>query len=94
MSSSDEEVVRRPGRSGRVQSPAESEHHDGPTADDMDVDKPKGDDDDADLFGSDGSEGGFGDEEYIYDVALFAANSTLADCFFLANPIGPWTTSS
>lgn len=66
MSSSDEEVVRRPGRSGKAQSPAESEHNDGPAADDMDVDKPNGGDDDADLFGSDGSEGGFADEEYVY----------------------------
>lgn len=65
MSSSDEEVVRRPGRSGKAQSPAESEHNDGLAADDMDVDKPNGGDDDADLFGSDGSEGGFGDEEYV-----------------------------
>lgn len=63
MSSSDEEVVRRPGRSGRVQSPAESEHNEAQAADDMDLDKPNGDDGDDDLFGSEGSDGGFGGEE-------------------------------
>lgn len=63
MSSSDEEVVRRPGRSGRVQSQAESAHNESPAADDMDLDKPNGDDDDTDLFGSEGSDGGFGGEE-------------------------------
>lgn len=30
----------------------------------MDLDNINGDDDDADLFGSDGDEGGFGDDEY------------------------------
>lgn len=65
MSSSDEEVVRRPGRAGRDQSPAGSEHSNAPAADNgMDLDNINGDDDDADLFGSDGDEGGFGDDEY------------------------------
>ena len=65
MSSSDEEVVRRPGRAGRDQSPAGSEHSNAPVADNgMDLDNIDGDDDDADLFGSDGDEGGLGDDEY------------------------------
>lgn len=70
MSSSDEEIVRRPGRSGRVQSPAVSEHSNTPAADNMDLDQPNGDDDDdADLFGSDGDEGGLEElagDEYGY----------------------------
>lgn len=69
MSSSDEEVVRRHGRPGREQSPAGSEHSNAPVADNgMDLDNINGDDDDADLFGSDGSEGGLGDDEYEFWV--------------------------
>lgn len=61
MSSSDEEAVRRPGRSNGVQSPAHSEAHDsgddnkspyGAGNDNLD------EDDDADLFGSDGDDNG------------------------------------
>jgi len=68
MSSSDEEVVRRPGRSGRGQSPAGSEHSNTSAADNMDLDQPNGDDD-ADLFGSDGDAGGLeelAEDEYGY----------------------------
>ncbi|KAJ6103147.1 hypothetical protein N7486_005574 [Penicillium sp. IBT 16267x] len=61
MSSSDEEAVRRPGRSNGVQSPAHSDAHDsgdenkspyGAGNDNLD------EDDDADLFGSDGDDNG------------------------------------
>lgn len=69
MSSSDEEVVRRPGRStdaSRVQSPSASErsangHAESPLGSDR-----LNDDDDADLFGSDGD----GDLEEEYDNTL------------------------
>lgn len=74
MSSSDEEVVRRPGRSGRAQSPG-SEHNNTPVADSMDLDQPNGDGD-ADLFGSDGDEGGLeelAEDEYGY--TYFAVNT-------------------
>lgn len=76
MSSSDEEVVRRPGRSagaGQPASPSGSEQrseHNGSAARDQspvasDTGNMNMDDDDADLFGSDGSDGGFGnDTEY------------------------------
>jgi RNA polymerase-associated protein LEO1 len=70
MSSSDEDVVRRPGRSmaaDRAESPVGSEQsnnaaarHSSPFG--SDAGNMNGDDD-ADLFGSDGSEGGFGNEE-------------------------------
>lgn len=69
MSSSDEEVVRRPGRAtsaNGLQSPAPSEGGSDagnvrpPAADDQ-----MDEDDDADLFGSDGSEGGFDNTEYV-----------------------------
>jgi RNA polymerase-associated protein LEO1 len=70
MSSSDEDVVRRPGRTtaaDRAESPVGSEHSNTPAARDLspfgsDAENMNGDDD-ADLFGSDGSEGGFGNEE-------------------------------
>ncbi|PKX94450.1 Paf1-complex subunit LEO1 [Aspergillus novofumigatus IBT 16806] len=70
MSSSDEDVVRRPGRTtaaDRAESPGGSEHSNTPAARDpspfgSDAGNMNGDDD-ADLFGSDGSEGGFGNEE-------------------------------
>ncbi|KAL5332143.1 Leo1-like protein-domain-containing protein [Aspergillus crustosus] len=58
MSSSDEGVVRRPARSGAGQ--ALSEAGSGPGRPAVDAGSINGaDDDDADLFGSDGSEGGF-----------------------------------
>lgn len=97
MSSSDEEVVRRPGRSSREQSPAGSEHSNAPVADNgMDLDNINGDDDDADLFGSDGSEGGLGDDEYgpwvshwlrVWHLLIFSFPK-------LANPSGHSTTSN
>ncbi|KAE8321998.1 Leo1-like protein-domain-containing protein [Aspergillus sergii] len=69
MSSSDEDIVRRPGRSsgaGQPASPSGSEDRNPATAR---IGSPVGadpdilnDDDDADLFGSDGSEGGFGND--------------------------------
>ncbi|KAG2414106.1 hypothetical protein HFD88_003297 [Aspergillus terreus] len=73
MSSSDEEVVRRPGRSagaGQPASPSGSEQrseHNGSAARDQspvasDTGNMNMDDDDADLFGSDGSDGGFGND--------------------------------
>lgn len=86
MSSSDEEVVRRPGRSGRGQSPAGSEPSNTPAADNMDLDQPNGDDD-ADLFGSDGDEGGLeelAEDEYGYTYV--AVNTAPADSVPLANP--------
>ncbi|KAI3046139.1 hypothetical protein CBS147352_7352 [Aspergillus niger] len=68
MSSSDEDVVRRPGRSagaGQPGSPSASEHSEAPAR----SQSPAGSDagnadgyDDADLFGSDASDGGFGDD--------------------------------
>ncbi|PYH32748.1 Paf1-complex subunit LEO1 [Aspergillus neoniger CBS 115656] len=68
MSSSDEDVVRRPGRStGAVQpgSPSASEHSEAPARSQSpagsDADNANGYDD-ADLFGSDASDGGFGDD--------------------------------
>lgn len=92
MSSSDEEVVRRPGRSGRVQSPAGSELSEPPAAENMDVDEPNDDDNDADLFGSDGSEGGLGNDEYA--IALLPTNTTLTGLFSTANLSGTSTTSN
>lgn len=86
MSSSGEEVVRRPGRSGRGQSPAGSEQSNTPAADNMDLDQPNGDDD-ADLFGSDGDEGGLeelAEDEYGY--AYVAVNTAPADPVPLVNP--------
>ncbi|GIK02694.1 hypothetical protein Aspvir_006753 [Aspergillus viridinutans] len=70
MSSSDEDVVRRPGRAtaaDRADSPVSSERSNTPTARDpspfkSDAGNLNGDDD-ADLFGSDGSEGGFDNDE-------------------------------
>ncbi|PLB44035.1 hypothetical protein P170DRAFT_418597 [Aspergillus steynii IBT 23096] len=69
MSSSDEDVVRRPGRSsgaGQPASPSGSERSN-PAAR---LESPAGSDagnmngdDDADLFGSDGSDGGFGNDD-------------------------------
>lgn len=60
MSSSDEDAVRRPGRgaapNGR-QTPPESDAENNPL-DQMD------EDDDADLFGSDGEDGGLDNLEY------------------------------
>ncbi|KAL5366559.1 Leo1-like protein-domain-containing protein [Aspergillus floccosus] len=73
MSSSDEEVVRRPGRSAGTGQPASpsgseqrSEHNESTARDQSPVASDTGnmnmDDDDADLFGSDGSDGGFGND--------------------------------
>ncbi|KAF7595763.1 hypothetical protein BBP40_004894 [Aspergillus hancockii] len=69
MSSSDEEVVRRPGRgSGAGQpppSPSDSEHNPDVARNYSPVEYDGGimnGDDDADLFGSDGSDGGFGND--------------------------------
>lgn len=58
----------------------------------MDVDKPIDDDNDADLFGSDGSEGGLGDDEYA--IVLLAMNMTLTGLFSTANLSGTSTTSN
>lgn len=70
MSSSDEEVVRRPGRAtsaNGLQSPAPSDNEsDAGNVRTHGVDNDQMDeDDDADLFGSDGSEGGFDNVEYV-----------------------------
>ncbi|KAL4914208.1 Leo1-like protein-domain-containing protein [Aspergillus aurantiobrunneus] len=60
MSSSDEDVVRRPARSGAGQALSEAGSAPGSPAAASDAENKNGvDDDDADLFGSDGSEGGF-----------------------------------
>ncbi|KAE8145916.1 Leo1-like protein-domain-containing protein [Aspergillus avenaceus] len=71
MSSSDEDVVRRPGRgtgAGQSTSSPRSVHsntpiarHDSPARPDS---RNMNDDDDADLFGSDGSEDGFGNDDH------------------------------
>ncbi|KAH8425719.1 Paf1-complex subunit LEO1 [Aspergillus melleus] len=70
MSSSDEDVVRRPGRSsgaGQPASPSGSERSNPAAAPEspagLDAGNLNGDDDDADLFGSDGSDGGFGNDD-------------------------------
>ncbi|KAI9376845.1 Leo1-like protein-domain-containing protein [Aspergillus egyptiacus] len=65
MSSSDEDdVVRRPARSGAGQAPSEAGSEPRSLEAAVDAGNPNGvDDDDADLFGSDGSDGGFGQEE-------------------------------
>lgn len=60
--SSDEEDVRRPGRS-TAQSPVASDAHNDSGDDNLGGDNL--DDNDADLFGSDGEDGGLDDE---YDV--------------------------
>lgn len=74
MSSSDEDVVRRPGRTsgaGQPASPSASERSNPAAAPESPAHSDAGnvngdDDDDADLFGSDGSDGGFGNEdEYV-----------------------------
>ncbi|RDW76243.1 Paf1-complex subunit LEO1 [Aspergillus mulundensis] len=64
MSSSDEEdVVRRPARSGAGQDLSNAGSAPGSPAASLDAGNMSGiDDDDADLFGSDGSEGGFGQD--------------------------------
>ncbi|KAJ5698434.1 hypothetical protein N7462_000439 [Penicillium macrosclerotiorum] len=58
MSSSDEEAVRRPGR-GAAQSPAPSDAGNDSGAENFGAGDQMDEDDDADLFGSDGSDGGF-----------------------------------
>lgn len=85
MSSSDEDIVRRPGRgsgAGQPASPSGSEHSNpatarngSPVGADPDI---LNDDDDADLFGSDGSEGGFGnDNEYRPPFFFFLSLCTI-----------------
>lgn len=80
MSSSDEEAVRRPGRSAGANGPhspaqndesgAENKSPFGAGGNQMD------EDDDADLFGSDGSEGGLDNIEYGISSELQDAQST------------------
>lgn len=63
MSDSEEDAVRRPGRAGASQqSPAPSDN--GSDADNKDLfgDDQMDEDNDADLFGSDGEDGGADDE--------------------------------
>jgi RNA polymerase-associated protein LEO1 len=69
MSSSDEEdVVRRPARSGAGQALGSTESAPGSPVPAIDAGNMSGaEDDDADLFGSDGSEGGF-DQDTEYAV--------------------------
>lgn len=78
MSSSDEGIVRRPGRNsgaGQPASPSGSEQSNpatarngSPVGADPDI---LNDDDDADLFGSDGSEGGFGNDNEYCPLFIF-----------------------
>lgn len=64
MSDSDEEAVRRPGRAGAShQSPAPSDNDSGADNKDLFGDDQMDEDNDADLFGSDGEDGG-ADNEY------------------------------
>lgn len=56
------------------------------------MDKPNDDDNDADLFGSDGSEGRLGDDEYA--IVLLATNTTLTGLFSTANLNGTSMTSN
>lgn len=63
MSSSDEEAVRRPGRNAANQSLDPSDAGNDSGAEDLGAGGDDLMDDDADLFGSDGSEGGFDDVE-------------------------------
>lgn len=62
MSSSDEEAVRRPGRNAANQSPDPSDAGNDSGAENHGAGNDLMDDD-ADLFGSDGSDGGFDDVE-------------------------------
>lgn len=72
MSSSDEDAVRRPGRGGasRQQSRSDSRQSTTPANDDPfgesagNANEGHEEDDDADLFGSDGPDDEFGDTEY------------------------------
>ncbi len=59
MSSSDEEAVHRPGRNAANQSPDPSDAGDDSGAENRGTGGDDLMDDDADLFGSDGSDGGF-----------------------------------
>lgn len=59
MSSSDEEAVRRPGRNAANQSPDLSDAGNDSGAENRGTGGDDLMDDDADLFGSDGSDGGF-----------------------------------
>lgn len=76
MSSSDEDEVRRPGRSSGAsgrQSPTDNDHNDLPQNDSpngMNMENMNGqEDDDADLFGSDGPDGELDSTEYgIYPL--------------------------
>lgn len=67
--SSDEEAVRRSGRAtsaNGLQSPAPSDNDSGPGGQSPHgADDQMDEDNDADLFGSDGSEGGFDNIEYV-----------------------------
>ncbi|KAJ5489633.1 hypothetical protein N7539_004523 [Penicillium diatomitis] len=63
MSSSDEEAVRRPGRNAVNQSPDMSDAGNDSGAENTGLGAVDALDDDADLFGSDGSDGGFGDTD-------------------------------
>lgn len=63
MSDSDEEAVRRPGRAGASQqSPAPSNNDSGAENQDLFGDDQMDEDNDADLFGSDGEGGGLNNE--------------------------------
>lgn len=83
MSSSDEDVIRRPGRStgaGQPGSPSASEHSEAPAR----SQSPAGSDagnangyDDADLFGSDASDGGFGDDNEYGQLPLLLERHSL-----------------
>ncbi|KAL2802797.1 Leo1-like protein-domain-containing protein [Aspergillus granulosus] len=62
MSSSDEDVIQRPARSGRGQAHSDAGSEPASPAPESDTGNMKFDDDDADLFGSDGSDAGFGQD--------------------------------
>lgn len=96
MSSSDEEAVRRPGRAtgaNGLQSPAPSDQNSSAgNRSPGDNDDQMNEDDDADLFGSDRSEGGFDNDEYGILQAPLSMRKVLT-----RRPTGltaPWTMNS
>jgi RNA polymerase-associated protein LEO1 len=62
MSSSDEDVIQRPARGGRGQAQSDAGSELASPAPGSDAGNLNFDDDDADLFGSDGSDAGFGQD--------------------------------
>ena len=93
--SSDEETVRRPGRgvsANGLQNPANNDFHsESDTGDQVSLGadgEQMDEDDDADLFGSDGEEGGLENLKYA-GISVLQSAQILRK--LLATILGPWT---